>query len=101
MLVRRYSETRHRHPLDDQNDGVQSAIMRERVMLDEIRDMAQTTIDTSDLAFRQLRERIITALGALKRPALVAGCCDALKSVDCCCLKRKYEFTESKCAGLL
>ena len=63
VLVRRYSETRHRHPLDDQNDGVQSAIMRERVMLDEIRDMAQTTIDTSDLAFKQLRERIIIALG--------------------------------------
>ena len=61
VLVRRYSETRHRHPLDDQNDGVQSAIMRERVMLDEIRDMAQTTIDTSDLAFKQLRERITMA----------------------------------------
>ena len=54
VLVRRYSETRHRHPLDDQNDGVQSAIMRERVMLDEVRDMAQTTsefnFDDSQLA---------------------------------------------------
>ena len=68
VLVRRYSETRHRHPLDDQNDGVQSAIMRERVMLDEIRDMAQTTIDTSDLAFKQLRERIIMALGEQHGP---------------------------------
>ena len=30
--------------------------------------MAQTTIDTSDLAFKQLRERIITALGAQPGP---------------------------------
>ena len=58
VLVRRYSETRHRHPLDNQNDGVQSAIARERAMLDEVREMAQTTIDTSGLAFKQLRERM-------------------------------------------
>jgi UPF0042 nucleotide-binding protein len=68
VLVRRYSETRHRHPLDNQNDGVQSAIARERAMLDEVRGMAQTTIDTTDLAFKQLRERIIAALGAQPGP---------------------------------
>jgi UPF0042 nucleotide-binding protein len=67
-LIRRYSETRHRHPLDNQNDGVESAIRRERAMLDEVRDMAQTTIDTTDLAFKQLRERIIAALGAQPGP---------------------------------
>jgi UPF0042 nucleotide-binding protein len=68
VLIRRYSETRHRHPLDNQNDGVESAIARERVLLDDIRDMAQTTIDTSGLAFKQLRERIIAALGAQPGP---------------------------------
>jgi RNase adapter protein RapZ len=68
VLVRRYSETRHRHPLDDRNDGVASAIARERVMLEEIRELAQTTIDTSGLAFRQLRERIVDALGAQPGP---------------------------------
>jgi RNase adapter protein RapZ len=68
VLVRRYSETRHRHPLDDQNDGVQSAIARERQLLDEVRDMAQTTIDTSGLSFKQLRERITEAIGAQPGP---------------------------------
>jgi UPF0042 nucleotide-binding protein len=67
-LVRRYSETRHRHPLDTENDGVQSAIARERLMLADVRDMAQTTIDTSDLSFKQLRERIVAALGAQPGP---------------------------------
>jgi UPF0042 nucleotide-binding protein len=68
VLVRRYSETRHRHPLDTENDGVQSAIARERQMLDDVRAMAQTTIDTTDLAFKQLRERIIAALGEQPGP---------------------------------
>ena len=67
-LIRRYSETRHRHPLDNQNDGVESAIARERVLLDDVRAMAQTTIDTTDLAFKQLRERIVAALGAQPGP---------------------------------
>ncbi len=68
VLIRRYSETRHRHPLDDQNDGVASAIARERAMLEDIRETAQATIDTSGLAFKQLRERIIDALGAQPGP---------------------------------
>jgi RNase adapter protein RapZ len=68
VLIRRYSETRHRHPLDDRTDGIASAIARERAMLEEIRELAQTTIDTSGLAFRQLRERIVDALGARPGP---------------------------------
>jgi UPF0042 nucleotide-binding protein len=72
VLVRRYSETRHRHPLDDRNDGVQSAIARERAMLEDIREVAQTTIDTSALSFRQLRERIVAALGDQPGPEQLA-----------------------------
>lgn len=67
-LIRRYSETRHRHPLDTESDGVESAIARERAMLEDVRAMAQTTIDTSDLAFKQLRERLLQALGAQPGP---------------------------------
>jgi UPF0042 nucleotide-binding protein len=71
-LIRRYSETRHRHPLDTENDGIGSAITRERHMLDEVRAMAQTTIDTSDLSFRQLRERILVALESQPGPDQLA-----------------------------
>ena len=67
-LIRRYSETRHRHPLDTESDGVESAIARERAMLEDVRAMAQTTIDTSDLAFKDLRERLLSALGAQPGP---------------------------------
>jgi UPF0042 nucleotide-binding protein len=71
-LIRRYSETRHRHPLDTENDGIASAITRERHLLDEVRAMAQTTIDTSELSFRQLRERILAALESQPGPDQLA-----------------------------
>jgi RNase adapter protein RapZ len=71
-LIRRYSETRHRHPLDTESDGIASAITRERHMLDDVRSMAQTVIDTSELSFRQLRERILAALDAQPGPDQLA-----------------------------
>jgi UPF0042 nucleotide-binding protein len=62
VLIRRFSETRHRHPLDTGDQGVAEAIAREREMLDDVRAMSQIIIDTSDLSGRQLRERIQAAI---------------------------------------
>lgn len=62
VLIRRYSETRHRHPLDTGEQGVSSAIARERAMLEDVRGLASVIIDTSHLSGRQLRERIMAAL---------------------------------------
>jgi UPF0042 nucleotide-binding protein len=67
-LVRRFSETRHRHPLETDHRGLANAIDRERTMLEEVRGMAQVIIDTSDLSQRQLRERITGALDAAHAP---------------------------------
>jgi UPF0042 nucleotide-binding protein len=67
-LVRRFSETRHRHPLETDHRGLANAIDRERRMLQEVRGMAQVIIDTSDLSHRQLRERITYALDAAHAP---------------------------------
>jgi RNase adapter protein RapZ len=71
-LIRRYSETRHRHPLDTRHDGVGSAIARERQLLEDVRGLAQTTIDTSELSFRQLRERLLAALETQPGPEQLA-----------------------------
>ena len=62
ILIRRYSETRHRHPLDTGEQGVASAIARERTLLVDVRALSQVIIDTSHLSGRQLRERIMAAL---------------------------------------
>src|SRR3954453_8192150 len=68
VLIRRFSETRHRHPLDDKR-GIASSIAKERRLLDPVRSGSDVVIDTSDLSLRELRERIFTRLGAAADPS--------------------------------
>jgi UPF0042 nucleotide-binding protein len=70
VLIRRFSETRHRHPLDSADLGVAASIAQERDLLAEIRAQADVIIDTSDLSGRQLRERLV---GAIDEPPAAAG----------------------------
>ena len=67
VLLRRFSETRHRHPLADQR-GIASSIAQERRLLDPVRSDADVVIDTSDLSLRELRERIFARLGDATDP---------------------------------
>lgn len=62
ILIRRFSETRHRHPLADER-GIAASIELERTMMESVRAQADVVLDTSDLALRQLREQIFTRLG--------------------------------------
>ena len=61
VLIRRFSETRHRHPLEDQR-GIAGSIAEERRLLQGVRDAADVIVDTSDLALRELRERLFAHL---------------------------------------
>lgn len=65
VLIRRFSETRHRHPLGESR-GVAAAIAAERELLDGVRSEADVVIDTSDLPLRELRERLFARLGDLE-----------------------------------
>lgn len=60
-LIRRYSETRRRHPLAE-GLGVPEAIAEERRLLGSLRDMATAILDTTGLTPHQLRSRIIQAV---------------------------------------
>jgi UPF0042 nucleotide-binding protein len=71
VLIRRFSETRHRHPLADQR-GIASSIAAERRMLEPVRADADVVIDTSDLSLRELRERIFARLGDAIDPDRIA-----------------------------
>ena len=71
VLIRRYSEPRHRHPLQGQR-GIAASIAEERRLLEEVRDQADVIIDTSELSGRQLRERIFTALESGDEPDKIA-----------------------------
>jgi RNase adapter protein RapZ len=58
VLVRRYSETRHRHPLQMQR-GIAGGIVEERRRLGRTRRLADHVIDTSGLSVGQLKERLL------------------------------------------
>jgi UPF0042 nucleotide-binding protein len=62
ILVRRFSETRHRHPLSS-GRGIVSSIRAERRLLAPVRDQADVVLDTSDLSLRELRERLFSEIG--------------------------------------
>ncbi len=62
VLIRRFSETRHRHPLSGRR-GIAGSIADERRLLEPIRAEADVVVDTSDLSLRQLKERIFAHLG--------------------------------------
>lgn len=63
-LMRRFSETRRRHPLIRES-GLVQAIEEERRLLDPIRQRANEIIDTSNLNIHQLRHRIWRLTGTL------------------------------------
>jgi UPF0042 nucleotide-binding protein len=71
VLIRRFSETRHRHPLADQR-GIASSIAEERRILEPLRAEADVVVDTSDLSLRELREKIFGHLGDASGPETLA-----------------------------
>ncbi len=71
VLIRRFSETRHRHPLSDQR-GIASSVAAERRLLEPVRVDADVVLDTSDLSLRELRERIFSQLGSAPEPDRLA-----------------------------
>jgi UPF0042 nucleotide-binding protein len=62
VLVRRYSETRRPHPLG-RAETVSRSIVEERQLLDPIRNVADTLIDTSTFNVHQLRAHILDRFG--------------------------------------
>ena len=61
-LVSRFSETRHRHPLQATRSGVQASIAEERRRLARTRELANHVIDTSGLSIGQLKDRLFGVL---------------------------------------
>ena len=57
-LVSRFSETRHRHPLEATRSGVQASIAEERRRLARTREMADHVVDSSGLSIGQLKDRL-------------------------------------------
>jgi UPF0042 nucleotide-binding protein len=57
-LIKRFSETRRRHPLSDDDTPLAEAIAREREILEPIASAASLTLDTSQMTIYELRTAI-------------------------------------------
>ncbi|WP_339060403.1 RNase adapter RapZ [Tepidibacillus marianensis] len=68
-LVRRYKETRRRHPLSSKSSPIEG-ITAERKLLDELKGKASDLIDTSALKPSQLREKILARFGEIEKNRL-------------------------------
>jgi len=72
-LVRRYQETRRRHPLAGEG-SVLEGIRAERRTLSNLRESADRIIDTTGLSVHQLKERLIEGYGTQRtRDALTVS----------------------------
>ena len=58
-LIRRFKETRRKHPLMEKGIGMTAAIEREREMLAALRNRADFVVDSTGLSAAALRERLI------------------------------------------
>ena len=58
VLVRRYENTRRRHPYGDA-EGLLEGIQHEREVLEGVKSEADVVVDTSDLNVHQLRDRLL------------------------------------------
>ena len=57
-LIKRFSETRRRHPLLSEESALLDSIQIERSMLEEVKGYADNVIDTSNLSVNQLKASI-------------------------------------------
>ncbi len=62
-LVRRYGDTKRRHPLLSEAGGVERAIELERGRLASVRERAEVVIDTTELNVHDLRRTIVDRFG--------------------------------------
>ena len=63
VIIKRYKETRRRHPLADQTDSLEEAVRRERELMQPVRERADYVIDTSHTSTAQLRGELLRLFG--------------------------------------
>ncbi len=72
VLLRRYSETRRKHPLSDFKTNLAQSIDKEIDMLLPLRKKARHIIDSSDLTPHELREKIRRIVGGRKQGVMLS-----------------------------
>jgi UPF0042 nucleotide-binding protein len=57
-IVKRYKETRRRHPLDPDGGDLEKAVRREMEIMAPVRERADVIVDTTDLTLGRLQRRL-------------------------------------------
>lgn len=74
VIIKRYKETRRKHPLTRDGSDLADAVERERALLEPIRNRANAIINTSALSTAKLRGEIINLVaGDLKDRAMTVS----------------------------
>lgn len=63
VIIQRYKETRHTHPLTRQGSSLAEAVKRERLALSAVRQRATHTINTTALNHAKLRSEVLRLFG--------------------------------------
>ncbi|HLS83755.1 MAG TPA: RNase adapter RapZ [Arenimonas sp.] len=63
VLIKRYSDTRRKHPLSHEGLALADAIVLERQAMRPLRAIADVVMDTSEMNVHQMRRQVITELG--------------------------------------
>ena len=58
-IIKRYKETRRRHPLAGKADTLEEAVYKEQELLSPVRARADVVIDTTDLSTAQLQQEML------------------------------------------
>lgn len=62
-LLKRYSETRRKHPLTNNNTSLEEAIKIESALLKPIADLADITLNTTNMSSHELKSNILKKVG--------------------------------------
>ena len=62
-IIKRYKETRRRHPLSGRASSLEDAVRREREVMEPVRERADFVIDTSRLSTAKLRGELLRLFG--------------------------------------
>ena len=77
-IIKRYKQTRRRHPLvwDEEDDAasLENAIVKERKILEPVKNRANYIIDTTHFSASQLNERIISTFTDKEYSGMVVTC---------------------------
>jgi len=70
VILKRFGETRRKHPLTNRETGLEEAIAKEQALLGPIIDSADLIIDTSTTNIYELREQVRNRIGLRDRGAV-------------------------------